>query len=117
MRGKRGYWERRLRLEGLGMNAGRDRRLGYVSPRELQDIEERMVHGSHGLVSSVYDQAASGDYIPAEEARRRNRNALKACVSKYGFYETKVRIKGADLPTHQEPVRQNLLSILSTLES
>lgn len=105
-----------MRLEGLGMNAGRDRRLGYVSPRELQDIEERLVHGSHGLVSSVYDQAASGDYIPMEEARRRNRLALKQCVAQYGFYETRVRLKGADLPEHQEPARQNLLSILGTLE-
>ena len=112
---RRRSWEKRLRAEGLGMSAGRSPRLVYAS-RKLEALEEHWVHRSHGLVSSVYDQAASGDYIPAEEARRRNRNALKTCVARYGFYETRVRIKGASLPEHQEPVRQNLLSILGTLE-
>ena len=112
---RRRNWEKRLRAEGLGMSAGRSPRLVYAS-RRLEALEEHWVHRSHGLVSSVYDQAASGDYIPAEEARRRNREALKTCIAKYGFYETKVRIKGADLPERQEPARQNLLSLLSTLE-
>lgn len=96
------------------MSRGRDRRLGYMS-KHLEDIEEKMVHQNHGLVSSVYDLAASGDYIPVEEARRRNRKALKDCIATHGFYETRVRVKSAVIPSHQETARQNLISILDTL--
>ncbi len=98
------------------MNAGRDRRLGYVRPSTLEDLEEALVHGSRGLVSSVYDQAASGEYIPPEEARRRNRLALKTCIAQYGFYETRVRLKGAEIPDALEQARTNLLSLMEELE-
>jgi len=109
-------WERRLAREGLGMNAGRDRRLSYVPPRSVEDLEEHWVHRSHGLVSSVYDMAASGEYIPPEEARRRNRVALKARTAEHGFYETRLRIKGAEIPDSLEQARTNLLALMEELE-
>lgn len=98
------------------MDAGRHRQLLHVAPRALEDLEERGVHGSHGLVSSVYDMAVSGDYIAPEEARRRNRVALKAKISEYGFYETRVRLKGAEIPESLEQARTNLLSLMEELE-
>src|SRR6476659_3791876 len=90
---RRRNWEKRLRAEGLGMSAGRSPRLVYAS-RRLEALEEHWVHRSHGLVSSVYDQAASGDYIPAEEAARSTREARRTCTAPNGSSRTRSGSRG-----------------------
>ena len=123
-------WEAILKRQGLGMDRGRmGGRLQYMGSSadlaaiadEISYIPEEDEHGhrvlnsSHGLVSSVYQMAPSGDYISDDERTLRTRNALKGLIYRRGRPHVEAGLRHADVSKSEQPVLDSLRLHLQSL--
>jgi hypothetical protein len=87
------------------------------SPKQVYPLinDENEALGSHGLVSSIYAMAPSGEYITDDERALRTKNSLKALISKHGRPHVDAGLRAAAVPKSDETVLDALRHGLSLL--